>query len=175
MKLLTVDLLAITPSLSMEDKCQKSNLIIQGSVLRIIDLSYADDKSNDLKLNQDYAGPNSVALVRVQKVVKGDKKYMGTVIFVPCGYNFDASPSELSNSIKYVLFLKEMGHNYYHPTGSYCMHRILKDRIGLSGFDWEGEFSSKSKNAKTSLLNQFIQNLEKILRKQKSSNVISQP
>lgn len=155
---------AFAAGMGFEDKCKNSELIIQCKVLDIISLSPGGlqlGKGNELKSNKNYAGPNSVALVHVQQIFKGNRKLLNTVIFIPCGYKFDESPCELSKSIKYVLFLEMMGRNFYHPLDPYCMHRISMDKVGLSGFDWEGDFDPKSKNGRNMPISEFI---EKIAR-----------
>ena len=165
--LLTINLFAVTGSMSLEDKCEKSDLIVQGLVLEIIDLYDFTDKSKKTRFtDRKFGGPYSLALVRVKNVLKGEQTLKDKVIYIPCEYNFDESPCELTKSVEYILFMDGMDRNFYQPLDSFCIHRILDNKIGLSGFDWAGEFTSESNNAKTLLLSQFIQNVKKILQKQ---------
>lgn len=165
-----LELLAFAPSMSLEDKCKKSDIIIKGAVMKIVELSVPDDKvkrTNPNKPEPYSTGPNSVAIVYIETVLKGDRKLQGSLIFVPCDYGVDVSPCELSESIKYVLFLESMGRNYYHPLGPYCMHRIHGAKIGLSGFDWMGDFDNKSANGKNAMLSEFVRKINSILKIQK--------
>src|SRR5690606_8876523 len=143
---------AFTSGMTLERKSVESGLIIQGKVVSVIDLSVQGvvlETKESMKsevLSKEFSGPTAVALVYVEKVVKGDLKFLGTVVYVPCGYSFDESPSELTKSVRYVLFLEAMGRNFFHPLGPYCIHRIFEEKVGLSGFDWKGDFDADAKN-----------------------------
>ncbi|MGJ8655005.1 MAG: hypothetical protein ACSHX6_01035 [Akkermansiaceae bacterium] len=152
--LLFVDGFAMTGSLAFKDKCEKSDAIVRGVVVDIIDLTPIGKASGGS--GKAFSGPHSVALVRVEGVFKGESVKEGGIIFIPCGYSFDESPCELTKSREYFLFLGSMGRNYYHPLGSYCMHLVRGGKVGMSGFDWEGEFESKSENARTVGVDEFV-------------------
>lgn len=36
------------------------------------------------------------------------------------------------------------------------MYRVQKEVVGMSGFDWEGDFDPENKNRKTATLEEFI-------------------
>lgn len=178
MKKLLITILAaaamLTPCHSMvapiefEEKCNRSDAIIRGVVLNIVTVAQKTKSSSGHEgslLEGGFTGPSSVAVIRVVKVLKGDSEKVGPIIFVPCGYSFDESPCELTQSKDYILFLKSMGHNYFHPLGPFCMHRVQKEVVGMSGFDWEGDFNLKSKNREIASIEEFLKLIKKAVEK----------
>ena len=150
------------------EKCKRSDAVIRGVVVDIVTVAGQvknSSGSDEDILEGDWTGPKSLAVIRVVSVMKGNSKKINTVIFVPCGYSFDESPCELTKSKDYILFLESMGHNYYHPLGPFCMHRVQKEMVGMSGFDWEGDFDPKNKNAKTIALDEFTKRVKEGLNK----------
>ena len=108
----------------------------------------------------DWAGPSAVAVVRVISAIKGEPRDIGSIILVPCGYDFDESPCELTKTKEYILFLESMGRNYFHPLGPFCMHRVHGGIVGMSGFDWDGDFDPKNTNRETSPVEDFIRRIK---------------
>lgn len=162
------DSFALVEAMTLKDKSSKSDVIVRGVVVDVVTVAKQVKDSNrgdENILGGAWSGPSSVAIIRVVSLIKGDSKNMNTIIFVPCGYNFDESPSELTKSKDYILFLRSMGHNYYHPLGPFCMHRVKKGAVGMSGFDWEGDFDPKNKNGKSIALEDFTQRINKALGK----------
>lgn len=167
------DISAMQQASSIEDKCKNSDVIIKCAVLSIQSLPVPKSSNVEpegpssepnFKLQDSrFLGPNAVALVRVDEVLKGDEKLKGKEIYVPFGYVKTVSPSELTKSEKYVLFLESMGHNFYHPLDPFSMHRISKDNkfVGLSGLDWEGDFDPAIVIGEITNLDGFLRRVEK--------------
>ena len=153
---------AFVGPIEFKKKCEQSDAIVRGVVVDIVVVAkdIKDSRGSDQKiLEGEWTGPGSVAIVRVVSVLKGDIKSIGTIILVPCGYSFDESPCELTKSKDYILFLESMGHNYYHPIHPFGMHRVQKDMVGMSGFDWEGDFDPKAQNGKAITLEEFTKRI----------------
>jgi len=157
---------AFAPKMSFDDKCQKSDMIVQGEVVNVTNLFPNGSRPNEGgdKDNEKYFGPKSVAVFRVQKVIKGDSKYLNRLILIPCQYDSDISPSELTKSKNYVLFLEQMGRGYFHPLAPSCTHRVLNNRVGLSGLDWDGDFDSEIINGENISLPEFIEDITKSVK-----------
>ena len=159
---------ALVGTLTLKDKSHKSDAIVRGVVVDIVTVAgqVKDSRGGDENiLEGDWSGPSSVAVIRVVSLIKGNAKNINTIIFVPCGYDFDESPCELTKSKDYILFLRSMGHGYYHPLGPFCMHRVQKDIVGMSGFDWKGDFDPKNKNGKSISLEEFTRRVKEALNK----------
>lgn len=157
---------AVAP-VEFKKKCNQSDVILRGVVTDIVTVAndVKDSRGSDQKvLEGDWTGPSSVAVIRVVSILKGDTKKLNTIIFVPCGYSFDESPCELTKSKDYILFLESMGHNYYHPLESFSMHRVQKERVGMSGFDWEGEFEPNAQNAEVISLEEFTKRVMEAIK-----------
>lgn len=169
---------AFVAPIDLKAKCDKSDAIVRGVVVDIVTVAkdIKDSRGSDQKiLEGEWTGPSSVAIVRVVSVLKGDIKSMDTIIFVPCGYGFDESPCELTKSKDYILFLKSMGHNYYHPVNPFSMHRVQKDMVGMGGFDWEGDFDPKSKMVRRLHLKNSPSALSRHRKNRLTSRIIQPP
>ena len=161
--MVTTSYAAFVP-IDFNTKCKKSDAIVRGVVIDMVKVArnVEDSRGGDEKiLEGEWSGPESVAVIRVISVIKGDAKKVNTIIFVPCGYNFDESPCELTKSKEYILFLESMGRNYFHPLDPFCMHRVQKEKVGMSGFDWGGDFDPENKDAKAIKLEEFIARIKK--------------
>lgn len=147
--------------MSLPEKARGSDTIVRGVVLKIIPLSIEVSDSRGPhpgKIpSEKFAGPNCVALVRVIEAVKG--KVREDVIFVPCGYNFDESPGELTEAKEYLLFLKSMGNNYHHPLHASCTHLIENSRVSISGNDHDGDFEPDEIADKTVSYADFVKQI----------------
>lgn len=157
-------LIMLTPSyafvggVEFGEKCKRSDAIIRGVVVDIVTVAGTTKNSRGQEesiLEEEWSGPRSVAIVRIVSVLKGDAKSLNTIMFIPCGYDFDESPCELTKSKDYILFLESMGHGYFHPLDPFSMHRVQKDQVGMSGFDWEGDFDPKEQNGKSIAIEEF--------------------
>ena len=153
--------------LEFGSKCKRSDAIVRGVVIDIVTVAGVVESSGggeEAILEEDWAGPTSLAVIRVVSVIKGDSKSIGSFVFVPCGYNFDESPCELTESKDYILFLESMGRNYFHPLGPFCMHRVQKEVVGMSGFDWGGDFDPENKSRETVSLDEFVRRIKTATR-----------
>ncbi|MGJ8635155.1 MAG: hypothetical protein ACSHX7_14660 [Luteolibacter sp.] len=164
---LALDLSAFTGSKTLERKTAESSTIIQGKVVGIVRLSVpeisVDSPESEILVKKSF-GPAAVALVYVEKVIKGNPNFLRTIVYMPCDYNLNESPSEVTESVRYVLFLEALGKNFFHPLDSYSTHRIFEDKIGLSGFDWKGDFDPDSKNGKNMSLEKFLSDVNDLLK-----------
>lgn len=165
--------IAIAPRMTLENKCFESDIIIRCSVISIRELPSQKNKEKkpshiesavSKQAEKGPIGPKSVAMVLIEEVVKGDPNFKGKYIYIPCGYESNISPSELTKSKKYVLFLKRMGHNFYYPVHHTSIHRISENNelLGLSGVDWEGDFETHLVNGEKVILGESVQ-LDKFL------------
>jgi hypothetical protein len=146
------------------EKCGRSDAILRCVVIHIVTVAggVRDSRgSEEDVLEGEWTGPSSVAVARVVRVIKGDSKKIGSIILIPCGYGMDESPCELTESKDYILFLESMGRNYFHPLGPFCIHRVQQDSVGMSGFDWEGDFDPDREDRETATLEEFIRRIKK--------------
>ncbi|MBK1790690.1 hypothetical protein [Persicirhabdus sediminis] len=154
---------AFVVPLKFAEKCERSDAIIRGVVLDIITVAGEVEDSSGGKesiLEGAWTGPHSIAVIRVVSVIKDDENQVDSVIFVPCGYSYDESPCELTKSKDYILFLDSMSRNYFHPLGPFCMHRVKNELVGMSGFDWDGDFDSSNENRETVPLEEFVKRIK---------------
>ena len=68
-----------------------------------------------------------------------------------------------------------MGRNYFHPLGPFCMHRVQKGLVGLSGFDWEGDFDPENKNGETSPLEEFVRRIKEVTERKANKSEQTTP
>ncbi|RYD48401.1 MAG: hypothetical protein EOP85_03625 [Verrucomicrobiaceae bacterium] len=146
------------------EKVAKADVIARGVVVKIIqlttDITDSRGPSSEEVTDKGFSGPNAIALFRVTETLKGKLEPNQSVVFVPCGYSFDESPSELTDTKEYVLFLKDLTRNYYHPTTSYSIHRVQDGRVCISGFDWDENFKPENIEKETEPVGKFIQKIK---------------
>ena len=141
--------------LTMKEKSQSADLVVVGKVISVTRLLPDKPMTGDV-----YFGPSSVAVVEVAEAWKRREKEgvrfgeslenaIPKLIMVPCDYSFDESPSELTENRKYVMFLHELGRNFFHPLDPASMHVISNGRVADFGMDHpptaEFKFGEKSK------------------------------
>jgi hypothetical protein len=149
-------------------KCVRADAIIRGVVIDMILLTKRTDDSRGLSreriVDKDFSGPHAVAIVRVTDVLKGPAENYPPIMFIPCGYDFDESPAELTRSKDYILFLHHMGANYFQPLDPFSMHRVQVDRVSKSGFDTESDFKDEAAKTETVPLSEFKNQIAETLR-----------
>lgn len=149
-------------------KCVQADAIIRGVVIDLVLLTKRTDDSrgfsSEKNVDEDFSGPHAVAIVRVTDVLKGRSQGYSGIIFVPCGYDFDESPAELTKSKDYILFLHHMGENYFRPLDPFSMHRVQVDRVSKSGFDTESDFKDEAAKTETEPLSEFKKQIAETLR-----------
>lgn len=159
--------LAFVVPLEWDEKCKKADAIVRGVVIDVVPLTkqvedsggFTSEKNSD----EDFTGPHAVALVRVTEILKGEATDLAGVIFVPCGYDFDESPAELTKTKEYALFLEKMGHNYFHPLDPFSMHRVQMGRVGNSGFDTASDFDAGKKAVESMTCEEFAKRVRRAL------------
>lgn len=153
--------------LPLKEKAATADAIVRGVVVNVIQLAVSTSDSRGASVekitDKNFSGPNAVAIVRVTDQLKGDFKPDHGIIFVPCGYDFDESPAELTVAKEYMLFLKSMGHNYYHPTTAYSTHRVQMGRVSTSGIDTESYFEPQASPEETLPLEEFMKQVKEAL------------
>ena len=154
--------------LSFDQKCYDSDLIVHGAVIDIVSVTVPEEKAKKIEgliVKEPYGGPNSVALVQVKRVVKGGARLLNRVVLVPCGYDFNESPSELTKGKEYVLFLEKMGHGFFHPLDPQCTHRVIKEQVAISGFDHDIPLDPERRDPSHVRMNLFIEQITESLKK----------
>lgn len=154
---------------SLEDKVREADLIGRGRVLSITRI-LTEEMNGGSQAGDAYQGPLSIAAVRVLEVWKrpqptstssgGSTEALQVIprtIMVPCDYTFDESPSSLTLGREYVLFLKDLGANLFHPVDAASTHRIKDERVSSFGMDAEpaptsGDDTLSVKEFKTAVL-----------------------
>ncbi|MDB2687291.1 hypothetical protein N9Y42_08770 [Mariniblastus sp.] len=127
--------------LTMKEKSQSADLVVVGKVVSVTRLMPDEPMVGDR-----YFGPSSVAVVQVSEAWKrrgkdgvtfGEslKNAIPQFIMVPCDYSFSESPSKLTENREYVMFLKELGRNYFHPLDPASMHVVSEGRVADFGMD----------------------------------------
>lgn len=134
--------------LSLKEKVTRADVIAKVTVRKVTRLM--PDKPNvavDPKLEGSYFGPLCIAEVKIDELWKnsGKKTVFSSIegklvslpktILVPCEYQFQESPSSLTEGKSYVVFLEAMGANLYHPLDQASTHRIKEDRVSDFGMD----------------------------------------
>jgi hypothetical protein len=145
--------LAFFEPLSLDDRVVRSDLIAKvfvRSVTRII----TENPNEGAYSEGNYLGPVSIAAVEIQEVWKlplteslfgpdqGAKRALPRTIMVPCDYTCDESPSSLQAGQHYVVFLKALGANVYHPVDPASTHRIKDQLVSTFGIDAEPRAAS---------------------------------
>lgn len=92
-------------------------------------------------------GPRSIAVVEIHEVWKvpartafwseesSERAVVPQRIMVPCDYSFHESPSNLTVGREYLLFLKSMTANIYHPLDPASTHVIHDGRVADFGMN----------------------------------------
>jgi len=131
-------------------RCGTADVIVRGVVVDIVPLVARgrESKRGEKEADDDFGGPMNVAIVRVTDVVKpgAETKIKGPagLIYVPCGYNFDESPCELTDGKEYVLFLKAGGNNFFNAVDFMSTNRVVNGVVGMSGIDGDLDFDGTS-------------------------------
>ncbi|WAC21673.1 hypothetical protein OVA24_09775 [Luteolibacter sp. SL250] len=159
---------AFAPFYSWKDKCAGADVIVRGVVVDVVQLvgKVKDSRGSELETITDggYTGPSAVAIFRVTAVVKEGDYLTESVIFIPCGYNHDENPAELTKTKEYFLFLRSMGSNYFDPLNNVAMHRVQKGRVDLEGGDGDNAFGSEAGKDKTTDDEDFVKRIREALR-----------
>jgi hypothetical protein len=97
-----------------------------------------------------YLGPTSIAAAKITSVWKmpsNERRFMSDesgeeknrlpalpeTIMIPCEYDYEAQPSNLTAGRTYIVFLQSMGRNFYHPLDPASTHVIQADRVAHFG------------------------------------------
>lgn len=147
----TVDA-AFTP-FTLAQKAERADLILRGKVVLITRLTPdtglfgSDDLVGFDGTSGRYVGPRSVAVIVVLEVLKMPEgtAFRGNVlrkrtvlprrIMVPCDYSSSESPSDLTVDRSYVLFLRDMSANMYHPLDPSSTHVVHDGRVADFGMN----------------------------------------
>jgi hypothetical protein len=156
---------AFVADIGFDARCNGADAIVRGVVVEMVPVTgpVADSRGHAGEKITDggFTGPNAVAIVRVTDLLKGERDRIQGLIFVPCGYDFDESPAELTKSKEYFLFLRSMGYHYFHPLDAFSMHRVQGGRVSLSGFDWDEDFKVGADEAKSTPVEGFVEKIRK--------------
>lgn len=154
--------------MTWEDKCIGSDAIIRGEVVELIQLPKGVESPKgstpEKVTDAGFSGPHSVAVVRVTDVVKTNIGDLQKIIFIPCGYDFDESPAELTKAKDYILFLRSMGENYFHPMDYCSTHRVQKENVGLSGLDTDADFIEEVLEEESVKREEFVRRIIEVLK-----------
>lgn len=158
---------AFVVPLGWSEKCASADAIVRGVVIDIVQLTkHAPDSrgsSIERNVDKDFAGPHAVAIVKAIEILKGDEEKLNGVFFIPCGFDFDESPAELTQTKEYVFFLRQMGYSYFHPLDPFSMHRMQRGRVGLSGFDTDSDLEEGAKSGESVSYEEFVDRVRKSL------------
>lgn len=134
--------------LSLEEKVSQADVIAKVTVHKITRvMPEKPNKAVDPKAKGTYFGPLCIAEVEIDELWKhsGKKATFSSIegklvslpktILVPCEYQFEESPSSLTEGKSYVVFLEAMGANIYHPLDQASTHRIKEDRVSDFGMN----------------------------------------
>ena len=168
---LTGPLSAFVAPVSLGEKCSRADGIVRGVVVDIVPVTRPTEDSSGLgaekTTDREFTGPNAIAVVRVVEVLKGSPTVIRGTILVPCGYDFDESPSELTETKDYLLFLRSMGHGYFHPLDPFSTHRIQLGRISQSGIDSDADFEGNNEGKAPLPYGEFAAQVRELLNKAK--------
>jgi hypothetical protein len=138
--------------LSLQEKTDKADLIVRGKVVSISRLMPDNGYGSDELVGFDdtsgsYMGPRSIAVIEVKDAWKlpahtlfwsddrSKRKVIPRRIMVPCDYSFRESPSDLTEGREYVLFLRSMTANVYHPVDPSSTHVVHDGRVADFGMN----------------------------------------
>lgn len=130
--------------LSLEEKSASADLVVVAEVVSVNRLATREALVADVKQGM-YLGPTSIAVVKISAVWKDSGHLtrfiagnsgagvLTQTIFVPCGYTFDESPSDLTVGQRYVMFLDALGANMFHPLDPASTHVLHEGRVATFG------------------------------------------
>lgn len=133
--------------MTLQEKADRADLIGEGSVVSITRLMPKPPLNGSEDSEGAYMGAGSIAVVRIARVWKIpertkfllyhdlDKRVMPQFIMVPCDYSFHESPSDLTTGRAYVMFLRDMGSNIYHPIDPASTHVVRENRVARFGMN----------------------------------------
>ena len=132
--------------LTIDEKSLGSDLIVVGKVVSVNHLIPEDIDAGFKKTDPRYFGPRSVAVVEVIEAWKQPentrsftldpvKSFVPKYIMVPCNYSFAESPSDLTDRTTYVMFLKQLGNNIFHPLDPASTHVVSNGRVANFGMN----------------------------------------
>ena len=179
--------------LTLEAKTQKADLIARGKVVSISRLMPDNGFGSDEVVgfdgtNGSYMGPRSIAVIEVTDVWKlpprttfwSDDNTKPNVIprriMVPCDYSFHELPSELTEGHCYVLFLRTMTANMYHPLDPASTHVVHDGRVAEFGMNHPSSMKSplpgkESFHDRSTPLEEFKSRVRAILKKSNAQTV----
>lgn len=148
---------AFVPMQSKE-RASKSVLIIKGTVKKVEVLFDAKPTKGVGQIDGHYFGPSSVAVVDIEEIWKlpdngtcfvpnqPKEHTLPMQVLVPCDYTYEESPADLTAGRTYVLFLEQMGSNFYHPTDKASTHVVHDGRVAKFGMNLQPgqDFSTES-------------------------------
>jgi hypothetical protein len=141
--------------MTLHEKAEKADLIIVGTVLSIREVMPTNDFGYYVTDDEtSYMGPTSIGVVEVSEVWKqkdgvtrffrsGVKNTAPRHIMVPCDYKFHEEPSDLTKDRKYVMFLRNLGANLYHPLDPASTHVVEGDQVAKFGMNHSHSLSPK--------------------------------
>jgi len=133
--------------LTLQEKSEKADLIVVGKAVSVTRLLPNETDGSVEAQDADYYGPAGVAVIHVTEVWKRPKADMRSFtlepfksvvpkyIMVPCDYSFSESPSDISTDVTYVLFLRQIGDNFFHPLDPASTHVVSKGRVANFGMN----------------------------------------
>ena len=138
--------------LQLSEKTEQADLIVEATVVSIKPLIRKDAAAEIRGEKMFNMGARSIAMVRVTKIWKQRKAGTTTVaakhnakfnlsqlVLIPCDYSFHESPSDLTAGRSYVMFLREMRANRYHPLDPACTHVVHDNRVAKFGMNHSPE------------------------------------
>ncbi len=144
--------------LEPKQRAAKSAMIVKGTVKKVQILFDAPLTKGVGQVDGYYLGPRSVAVVDIEEVWKMPedescflskdlkRRTLPMQVLVPCDYTYHESPSDLTEGTTYILFLAQMGSNFYHPIDPASTHVIHEGRVARFGMNHrpEKDFATKS-------------------------------
>jgi hypothetical protein len=143
--------------MTLREKAEKADLIVVGTVLSIRQVMPTNEFGYYTTDDEtSYMGPTSIGVVEVSEVWKqkdgvtrffrsGVENTAPRHIMVPCDYKFHEEPSDLTKDRKYVMFLRNLGANLYHPLDPASTHVIEGDRVAQFGMNHPHNLSPQTK------------------------------
>lgn len=113
---------AFVVSMTFEEKCIQAEAILHIKV----------EKVEQVDLTEGLAWQfHGLARCKVISSFKGDIDWKGKLIFIPCDYRFDESPSPIETENEYIVFLETMGNfsKFGHPIGPFCCHGVADGKV----------------------------------------------
>ena len=125
-------------TMPLEEKTEKSDLIVKADEIEIIHLSFGSSDKVDRKdyesyRLQSYTTPTSVVVFEVSDVLKGNSEKVNRFIYVTGGYWFDDAPAPGLGREATILFLRNLGENFYRCIQPHSDHEIREGRVAKKG------------------------------------------